>query len=272
MATNLESEVKVSDFEYQHGFLARIYQPQGTGPFAAVMDIHGGAWNQSDRLGNAGLDQAIAAGGILVVAIDFHQPPVAGYPDSIADTNLGIRWLKAHAAEFSGRPETVGLLGTSSGGHMGMLSALRPRDPRYCALTQVHGDATVKYVVACWPILDPSARYEMAQQTGKDLLVKFHDTYWGTEEAMSEGNPTRILERGEPVETPPVLIIQGTNDANVTPDMADRFASAYKSRGGSVQLQKYEGMPHGFIGQKPDAPESQDAILKIVAFIKEQSK
>jgi acetyl esterase/lipase len=29
-----------------------------------------------------------------VVAIDFRQPPGAHYPASIADANLGTRWLK----------------------------------------------------------------------------------------------------------------------------------------------------------------------------------
>ena len=30
--------------------LARIYQPKGVGPFPAVLDLHGGAWNAKDRI------------------------------------------------------------------------------------------------------------------------------------------------------------------------------------------------------------------------------
>jgi acetyl esterase/lipase len=29
--------------------LARLYQPAGTGPFPAVVQVHGGAWNTKDR-------------------------------------------------------------------------------------------------------------------------------------------------------------------------------------------------------------------------------
>ena len=271
MATNVHAAVTVIDVEYQPGFLARVYQPRGSGPFPLLLDVHGGAWNMGDRLGNARLDEEIGTSGVVVAAIDFRQPPVAGYPASIADTNLGLRWLKAHASDFHGATGSLGVLGTSSGGHMAMLSALRPRDPRYAALGHIEGDASVNYAILCWPILDPLARYEMAKQVGRTELVTMHDAYWGNSEAMEEGNPTRILERGEPVETPPVLILQGTNDANVTPDMADRFATAYRQRGGQVELVKFEGMPHTFISQKPDEPASRQATERIIAFVKERA-
>jgi hypothetical protein len=53
-----------------------------------------------------------------------------------------------------------------------------------------------------------------------DRLAEAHHQFWPSEEAMAEGSPQLILERGERVETPPTLIMQGTNDDNLTPDMA----------------------------------------------------
>src|ERR1700724_1775435 len=49
--------------------LARLYQPAGTGPFPAVLQVHGGAWNSKDRTDgqNASLD--LCAAGIIVLAI-----------------------------------------------------------------------------------------------------------------------------------------------------------------------------------------------------------
>ena len=106
MITNDEFEVDVRDVEYQQqagkAWLARIYQPKGTGPFPTIVDVHGGAWHNGDRTNNAGIDRALAAKGIVVAALDFRQPPEAGYPASICDVNLAVRWLKAHAAEFNG--------------------------------------------------------------------------------------------------------------------------------------------------------------------------
>ena len=50
---------------------ARIYQPKGAGPFPAVLDLHGGAWNAKDRTAEEPMDRAIASSGVLVVAIDM---------------------------------------------------------------------------------------------------------------------------------------------------------------------------------------------------------
>lgn len=111
--------------------LARLYQPQGAGPFPALVEVHGGAWASGDRLNNAPLDEALAKSGIVVLAIDFRVPPAHRYPASIADVNYATRWLKAHATEFNSRRNLVGGLGTSSGAHQLLLSALKPADPRY---------------------------------------------------------------------------------------------------------------------------------------------
>src|SRR5262247_3594966 len=114
--------IKVWDVAYRHDpvrtLLARIYQPQGEGPFPALLDVHGGAWNDQDRTANALVDERLAASGILVVAIDVRLAREAPYPASVADANYGIRWLKSQVRALNGDPETVGALGSSSGGHV----------------------------------------------------------------------------------------------------------------------------------------------------------
>src|SRR3954453_20282921 len=131
-------EIEVRDLEYQrHGdaaLLARLYRPIGSGRFPALVEVHGGAWASGDRLNNAPLDEALAKSGIVVLAIDFRMPAEHRYPASIADINLPTRWLKAHAGEFGTRRDLVGELGTSSGAHQLLLSALKPAEPRYAAL------------------------------------------------------------------------------------------------------------------------------------------
>src|SRR3989442_14725001 len=102
METNGKFEVDERDVEYQSlagkPWLARVYQPKGTGPFPTIVDVHGGAWHNGDRTNNAGIDRALAAKGILVAAVDFRQPPEAGYPASICDLNLRVRLLQMHVA------------------------------------------------------------------------------------------------------------------------------------------------------------------------------
>src|SRR6266568_7991411 len=143
MATTLETEtrpgthagVRIEDIEYQRqggrALLARLYRPGGaSGPFPAVVQVHGGAWVNKDRTDNDFIAQALAVSGILVASLDFRMPPEAPYPGSLADINLGIRWLKARARLYGSRPDWVGSMGTSSGGHQVLLAAMRPEDPR----------------------------------------------------------------------------------------------------------------------------------------------
>jgi acetyl esterase len=236
-------EVIAEDIEYCRPdgtpLLARLYRPRGVAGFASIVEVHGGAWTGNDRLANAAIDQVIAAAGTAVLALDFRMAPASPYPASIADINLGIRWLKANIARFGGDAGRIGGLGTSSGGHQLWLNVLRPRDPRYSAAKLAGAedvDASLGFVVVCWPISDPVARYRMARETGNERLVKNHDAFFLTEAAMAEANPQTILESGEARNLPPALLIQGTADANVTPDMADRFVAAYATPTGSREI------------------------------------
>ena len=139
----------------------------------------------------------------------FGMPPEAAYPASLADINYAIRWLKIPChGTWGSRPDMVGILGSSSGGHQAMLAAMRPNDPRYAALPlpgKAAVDASVRCVVLCWPVIDPLGRYHYAKKLKEggnakqaDEWISCHDQYWQGEAAMAEGNPTLALERGEP--------------------------------------------------------------------------
>jgi acetyl esterase/lipase len=274
MMTHSDAEILAEDTSYHQTsagpLLARLYRRRDGSHQPAVVSVHGGRWTTQSRLTNEVIDRALAAAGIVVMAVDFRMPPAVRYPVPVAEINLAIRWLKRHAAEFGAAADLVGGIGTSSGGHQIMLNALRPHDPRYRALELADAsgiDAELGYVVACWPVLDPLARYRMAKARSMEVHVQAHDAYWPDEAAMGEGNPQLILERGETVGMPPLLLIQGTGDIIVPPEMTDRFADVYRSRGGEVTLEKFDGQPHTFITNTPAAPASIAAIRSIGQFI-----
>jgi acetyl esterase/lipase len=253
--------VRVEDIEYNRPngvpLLATVYHPEGPGPHPAVLEVHGGAWTGGDRFNNRVIAEDLAANGILVASIDFRMPPVAGYPDTLADVNFGVRWLKANAASWGSRADLVGGLGTSSGGHMMLLTLLRPTDPRYAALPGAPGDAGLRYGIVCWPVADPVARYRAVKERGNTRLAAAHDAFWPSETAMAEGSPQHILDSAEAVRLPPVLIMQGTADNNLTDDMMGRLAASYARRGGHIESHSFPGQGHAFI---PNAPTSPDGV------------
>jgi acetyl esterase len=279
-------EITIEDVEYiRHGTepqLMRLYRPQGAGPFPIMVELHGGAWCRQDRLADTLIHESLAKTGVIVASLDFRQPPVAPYPASFQDIHYGIRWLKARAGELGGRADAVGSMGNSSGGHQAMLLAMRAFDARYGALPQpagFTGDATVRAVIMCSPVIDPIGRYQYAkaiEAKGKpyslavDELIPCHDKYWGTEAAMDEGSPATALEKGERVQLPPVLYLQGTEDLAHPRPHLDRFVAAYRKAGGTVQLELFDGEGQGFIMRKPGSPASNRALEQIAEFTHKQ--
>lgn len=268
-------EVKVWDVEFRRAptrtLMARVYQPQGAGPFPTLLDLHGGAWNDKDRLANAPMDQSLAASGVLVVAIDMTLAPEAPYPASVQDANYGIRWLKAKAREWKGDPATVGALGSSSGGHVIELCGMRPRDPRYNALHLPGAsgmDAAPAYIATRSPISDPYARFQQAQKMKRDEMIQKTRTYFDPWETVYEGNPQQMLDRGEAVSLPPLLIMQGELDDNVLPALQEKFAASYRAAGGECQLEVFPGCEHMWVAQP--GPQTERANEMVKAFIARQ--
>jgi acetyl esterase/lipase len=261
----------MADFEdlpYRHingtPLLARLYRAARSR--AVVIEVHGGAWAINDRTSNVAIHQYLAAHGISVFAIDFRMAPAHQYPAAVEDVNYAVRWLKANAARL-GVPGPIGGVGTSSGAHLLAASSLQPGRFANPKPTLEGGDASIAFLVAAWPILDPLARYRMAQAKGLARLVDAHHAFWPDERAMSDGSPQGMVERGEAASLPPMLILQGTADQNVEHEAADRFATVYRLAGGEVEVVKFKDQPHSFIPQTPDAPESVQALHHIVQFV-----
>jgi acetyl esterase/lipase len=264
-------DVTWQDVEYRHdgqqSWLARVYQPRGEGPFPALIEVHGGAWNTSDRTQNAPLATALAESGVVVASVDFRLGTQAPYPASIADINYATRWLKANARTFNADATALGGLGLSSGGHMIVLSAMRPRDARYAALSpSADVDASLGYVMSGWGVLAPHARYLHARSQGKTDLLASHERYFGDEATMQEADTQLILERGEQVELPPLLLFQGADDDVLSPRTAERFVECYGKAGGIVELAMFPRAGHGYSRQGgPNALRTVDALRSFIA-------
>ncbi|MDB5481764.1 MAG: hypothetical protein JWO83_2817 [Caulobacteraceae bacterium] len=266
-------EIEVSEVEYRRTaqgrpLMARIYQPLGTGPFRVVLDLHGGAWNFKDRHAEEPFDRALASAGALVVAVDLTLAREAPYPASVQDANYAVRWLKAKAGAWNGDASRIGVFGSSTGGHLAELLAMRPRDPRYNALPLQENpavDATVDYVIARSPISNTFERYQNAQAMQQAALAKFHETYFVPWETIHEANPQEILDRREAITLTPLLIMQGALDENVRPALQTRFVESYRAAGGSCDYTIFEDCLHEWVATP--GPQTDRAHEMAKAFI-----
>jgi len=283
-------EFTAEDVEYlRHGdkpLLARIFTPKGPGPFPALVECHGGAWCQSDRFTEKVRHEYMASHGVISVALDFRSGNTDPYPSSVQDINYAVRWVKANAAKLKTRPDMVALSGQSSGGHLAMLVAMRPRDPRYTAVALPAGspavDASVPCVIMSWPVINPLGRYRLAVRAKNSAnppewpksIIERQNSYWQSEANMAEGNPMLALERGEAVLTPPALWFQANGDlmhdykdedSSFPGNEPQRFVANYKKAGGDIELIYFEG-PR-MAGHSPDLTKMGANFQRMVEFV-----
>jgi len=264
--------------------LARVYRPIGAGKdLPALVDVHGGAWIFFDRTVDAVYDQALAASGMVVVALDFRQAPAHRYPASVCDVIAGVRWVKSHAAELGARPDDVGLIGGSSGGHLVLVAAARPHAQEF-EITPIRGadaaaiDASVAYVLALWPIADPLARYRYLLDRRAnpdwpsrdplfhgDVLISAHQVYFGNEATMARASVPRMLADGEAERLPPIWIAHPELDENVTLPMTEHLAKTYRAASGVAELEVFAALGHSFANFPGEAADRCIALMR--AFI-----
>jgi acetyl esterase/lipase len=271
-------DVAVSEVELRRNsagrmLMARIYQPKGPGPFPTVLDLHGGAWNNKNRSAEEPMDRALAASGLLVAAVDLTLAPEAPYPACVQDANYAVRWLKANAATWNGDGAKIGVYGSSSGGHVAELLAMRPRDARYNAIAlpaAPNVDATVAYVATRSPVSNTFARYQNAEARKNENMIKSNKTFFVPWETIHESNPQEILEREEKVTLVPLLIMQGALDDNVLPAVQEKFANTYRAAGGACDYRLFENSVHEWVAQP--GPQTDKARDTVKAFIARQLK
>jgi acetyl esterase len=280
-------EVEESDTPYARPggveLLARVYRPRGeaAAPLPALVDVHGGAWSRGDRTTGALHCRALAASGLVVVSLDFRQGPDHKHPAASADVAAGVRYVRAHARRLGVDPRQVGLVGSSSGGQLALLQAVKPGAVEHTgspivlpdgALGPDTGDDTVAFVLALYPVADPLARYRYVLSRRDEppapsgfqakRLIDAHHGYFGDEAAMAQASVTRVLTAGEARALPPAWVAQPDLDDNVPAAVTEAFVAAYRQAGGRVEHTHFPGARHTFIQNASADTDKAIALMR----------
>jgi len=238
--------------------LARIYRPQDIdehAPFA--VNVHGGAWSAGDRTGGEVYCRALAEAGVVVASIDFRDGRTHRHPTASDDVAAALGWAHEYVTGLGISSRSVGVIGSSSGGHLALLAA-----------TAAHEELAA-YVVALWPVSDPYYRHRYAKRAALERLAAGGEAYFGDEETMREASIPRLVVSGEARHLPPILLVQPGEDSNVPVEMTFDLLRAWQSRGGHIEYAYFPEMPHGF-GQR-ESPETNDLVRLIRDFIARHS-
>ena len=248
----------------------RAAQPDHRSGKAVVM-VHGGAWTSNDRHSPEVLCRHLASSGFTVFSLDFRDGRNGKHPCAVQDVTAGVRYVRASAASLDIDPDRIGLIGSSSGGHLVLLAAIQPDvdahrgTPINAAADAESVTAQVCCVVALWPVSDPLFRYRYALRVGREELVAAHLRYYRDEAHMASASVQRALRAGEAQAVPPLLVVQPGEDANVPREMTLELVRTYQDAGGSLTYLFYPGLPHGFAYQ--DSPDTTRLAAEVRAFL-----
>lgn len=104
--------------------LANLAWPDGPGPRAAIISVHGGRWRAGNRTDASSIRvQQWAEFGFAALSIDYRLVGGSPAPAPYLDLRCAIRWMHAHAADYGVDPARIYLIGQSAGGQMVSLAA-----------------------------------------------------------------------------------------------------------------------------------------------------
>jgi len=103
---------------------ADIYQPDGEGPFPAVLCVHGGAWVVGSKNYVGVIAELLAHHGYTAVAVDYRLAPRYRFPAQIEDCRQAVTWMRQHAEPYKIDTDRLAAWGYSAGGHLVLLLGL----------------------------------------------------------------------------------------------------------------------------------------------------
>lgn len=222
----------------------------------------------NDRTLDEVTNLALAKEGFVVAAFDFRQGPDYQHPSASRDTVAALVWLRDNSKRLNLDPQRVGMLGTSSGGHLAMYGGITPNSENHSPNREVKVEPP-KFLMALWPVSDPFARYRYAKRAKIERIISAHHSYYGTEEKMREASVPRVVVSGEAEFLPPLLVVHAGEDGNVPVEISFDLIKSWQSQDGYLEYAFFPGEPHAF-GLKQSS-STQRMISLLVDFAKRHS-
>lgn len=232
-----------------------LAHPTGTGPYPAIVFIHGGGWYQGDRQGYRSQIEEAAKRGYVAVTISYRlmqfdeaqresasADPI--FPAQIHDAKAAVRWLRKNADTYRVDPDRIGVTGSSAGGHLSLLIGLTdPEDKLEGRSGNADVSSRVQAVVNVYGPTEMKSCYETSS-----VAWIFRLFMGGTPDEASgtyrDASPVHYVTPDDP----PVLTLHGDRDELVSVAQARLLDEAMKAAGASHELLVLEGQGHGFTG------------------------
>jgi acetyl esterase/lipase len=191
--------------------------------------------------------------GYTVFAVSHVSPPKAVVAETVEDTHRAVRFVRFHAARFGIDPARIGVMGSSAGGHLALLLAVRGAAGRPEAPDPVDRESSAVQAAALfYPISDLAAMGR--SEGGGEGPPERHRAAFGL---LSPEGWRRVVSELSPVhhvhaKMPPVLIAHGEKDELTPVEMSRRFRDRAREAGAEADLLVRRGAGHGWLSMPVD--------------------
>jgi len=238
--------------------LLDLYLPKSEHPAPVILWVHGGGWRRGSKAHCPAV--AMVPRGYAVASIDYRLSDEATFPAQIHDCKAAVRWLRAHAPEYTLDADRIGAWGASAGGHLvallGTTGGVKDLEgeglhvgesSRVQAVCDFFGPTDLVALTRAFTRgkADP-AHTPMAKLIGGPVLAN--------QDTADRANPIRYITADDP----PFLIMHGDRDRLVPVSQSRLLHGALKKAGIESTLHVVKGAGHGFGGPAVGA--------KVVAF------
>jgi len=214
---------------------------------AAVIKIISGGWKSNHNgISDGGWPKA----GYTTFVVVHGSQPRFQVEEIVADLNRAVRYIRAHAAEYGVDPNKLGVTGGSAGGHLSLMLATRggPGNPK--AVDPIDRESSAVNAVACF--YAPTDYLNWFEDGDNAVGIGRLEAYagaFGPKAATPEGREA-LGREVSPVywvhkEQPPVFIVHGDADPQVSITQAQRFLKRCNEVGATCELFIREGAGHG---------------------------
>ncbi len=223
-----------------------IYLPpsdKATG--TAVIVCPGGGYGAlADKHEGKAIAEYLNKLGVAAFVLKYRIAPRYKHPAPIQDAQRALRFVRANAKEFGVKPDRIGIMGFSAGGHLASTAATHFDDGKADSEDPIEKvGCRPDFAILCYPVITLEGPYAHVGSRnnllGKDADPKLIESLCNDKQVTAK--------------TPPTFLFHTNADNGVLPENSILFYMALRKAKVPAELHIYEKGPHG-VGLAPNDP------------------
>jgi acetyl esterase len=235
----------------------RIYWPRASRSQGALVFFHGGGWVLCDLDSHDATCRALTEGaGCVTVSVDYRLAPEHRFPAAPDDCYAATRWTAENARALGADPARIAIGGDSAGGNLTAAVALMARE---------RGGPNLVHQLMVYPVTDFAFQTASMKENAQGYMLTYDAMVWFRDQYLAdprdERNPlaSPLLAR-DLSGLPPATVI--TAEFDPLRDEGEAYAQRLRQAGVPVDVRRYDGVIHGFVGMAELLPQARTALAQ----------